>query len=502
MSRFRRDDDYMNKVVSIHDPWLPGMGLGDVDDWAAIYYLAKRVTYPVIYIVSDVAVQEPTIAPGGAATRFDAFMALHAANLLAINANIRFVSIATWDEAMAHLETSQKIIICGRVTTRDQNLYDWLSNPANTANKRVYGSPAYNFGNFPLNVSPNPAFNLLPTQLVVPGMISYTSNSINRRVRRDQFNNLITVGPNGGPNNAIIDLMMMYGFMKNVCLPSSPGTIGFLVNAPGVGLGNSAYGIALYRGLDVQSGTPPAVLIQEYIAGKGEGAERGMANPWVARMLATPGIDAFIAGTGINTRPQDVQDMFFEATAVAIELFLEYVVVLPGQTAVDLLANGFPTLSTNYTFRLPPIPISSPMWDLFLVTCSLKDITPDQLTTRASLVGAPNSFPSPELLKLSGLDPVSVGGKTRRRKRTRRKGGNRFTKFIRRKTGYEFGSSSSKAAEEIFPLLDRKGVDEYRIGEMFTILSKYPGVNMTNVYKELERLGATKIQTSHIRALL
>lgn len=422
MARFRREDDYIyNKVVSIHDPWAPGMGLGDIDDWAAIYYLAKRATYPVIYIVSDVAVQDPAIAPGGATTRFDAFIALHAANLRAINGNIEFVSAATWDAALGHLADAQKIIICGRVgRQRDPDLYDWLTTPANVATKSVYGSPAYNFGNFPINVSPNQAFNLLPTDIVVPSMISYASNSINRRVRREQLENLITIGPSALPNTAIIDLMMMYGFMKNVCLPSSPGTVGFLVNAPGVGLGNSAYGIALYRGLDVQRGRPPADLIQEYISGKGN-AERGLANPWVATKLSIPGIDAFIAGTGITTRPPDVQYMFFEALAVAIELFLEYVVVPPGQTAIGLLANGFPTLSTNYTFRLPPIPISSPMWDLFLVTCSLKDITQDQLDTRASLVGPPNSFPSAALLKLSGLDPISVGGKSRRRKRTKRK---------------------------------------------------------------------------------
>jgi hypothetical protein len=421
MARFRREDDYQyNKVVSIHDPWAPGMGLGDIDDWAAIYYLAKRVTYPVIYIVSDVAVQDPAIAPGGAATRFDAFMALHAANLRAINGNIEFVSVATWDAARAHLEQAQKIIICGRVgKERDPTLYAWLTNPANLATKSVYGSPAYNFGNFPLNVSPNPAFNLLPTDIVIPSMIPYASNSINRRVRREQLNSLITIGPNGGPNNAIIDLMMMYGFMKNVCLPSSPTSVGFLVNSPGVGLGNSAYGIALYRGLDVQSGRPPADLIQEYISGMGS-AERGDANPWVAARLAIPGIDAFITGTRVDTRPKPIQDMFFEALAVAIELFIDYVNVPAGQTAIGLLANGFPTLSTNNTFRLPPIPISSPMWDLFLVTCSLRGITPTELDTRASLVGAPNSFPSPELLKLSGLDPISIGGKTRR-KRTKRK---------------------------------------------------------------------------------
>ena len=89
-----------------------------------------------------------------------------------------------------------------------------------------------------------------------------------------------------------------------------------------------------------------------------------------------------------------------------------------------------------------------------------------------------------------------------KRRQTRKGSGKWLTQPLRRYTGYEFGPSTSKAAAEIFPLLDRKGVDEDRIGEMFTILSKYPGVNMTNVYKELERLGATKIQTSHIRALL
>jgi hypothetical protein len=92
---------------------------------------------------------------------------------------------------------------------------------------------------------------------------------------------------------------------------------------------------------------------------------------------------------------------------------------------------------------------------------------------------------------------------TKRNRRTkRRRGSGRFTQLVRRKTGYEFGSSSSKAAEEIYPLLDDRGVHQHQIGIMFTILSKYPGVNMENVYKELKKLGANTTQISHIRALI
>jgi len=344
-------------------------------------------------------------------------MALHAGYLKEMNENIVFVSVATWEEAKTHLEEAQKIIICGRVgEERDPTLYAWLSNAANVETKQVYGSPAYNFGNFPINVSRNREFNLLPTSLVVPGMIPYKSDLINRRVKRAHLDNLITIGQTGRPNKEIIDSMMKYGFMKNICLPSSPGTIGFLVKA-GARLGNSAYGIALYKQLDVESGRPPAVLIQEHIAEKGD-TKRGRENRWVNEKLSIPGIQGFIDGTKIDNEDQDIQDMFFEALALAIDLFIEYAKVPYGQ-AIRLLENGFPTLSTDIEFDLPPVPTSSPMWDLFLVTCSLRDIPPAELETGV-LAGTPNSFPTSELLQLSGLEPISVGGKTRRRKRTKR----------------------------------------------------------------------------------
>lgn len=58
------------------------------------------------------------------------------------------------------------------------------------------------------------------------------------------------------------------------------------------------------------------------------------------------------------------------------------------------------------------------------------------------------------------------------------------------------------AAAEIYPLLGETAIHEHDIGKLYTILGKYPGVKMSNVYKELERLGATKTHTAQIRALL
>ena len=456
--RFRRGQEneavsavVLDRIVAVHDPWTPGMGLGDVDDWAAIFYLAKRVRNPVIYIVSDVAVQNP--APGGPVTRAAAFVALIGPHLLALNPNIRFVSDANWGAAEAELQQTRKIIICARIGQRDPNLFAWLGDPTNLAGKEVYGQGtgggSYNFGGWPLPVSPNPAHNLQPTNILgtaqAPTPLSaagtfYNSDSVNRRVNRADLGNLISL-PGGGPNNNVIDLMMMYGLMKNICLPSAPGTIGFLVRHPNsgavnaasptgfnAGLGNNAYGIALYSGLDVNGGATPAALIQAHIATRpnGGGGARGDANPWVNAILNIPGIRAFMATTGYNTtnRGQDVEDMFCEALAVAIELFLTSVVVPPGiANPTDLLANGFPNLSTNLTFRLPPaVPISSPLWDLFTVACILKRITPAQIQQDPDLAGLQNSFPTPRLLSYAGLHPTPLGGKKRKKSKRKTRG--------------------------------------------------------------------------------
>jgi hypothetical protein len=440
----------LDRIVAVHDPWTPGMGLGDVDDWAAIFYLATRVRNPVIYIVSDVAVENP--APGGPVTRAAAFVALIGPHLLALNPNIQFVSDANWVVAEDELQQTRKIIICARVGQRDPNLFAWLSDPANLAGKEVYaqgvGGGSYNFGVWPLPVSPgNPQFNLQPTNILgtpqAPSPLSaagtfYTSDSVNRRVNRADLGHLIKL-PGGGPNNAVIDLIMMYGFMKNICLPSAPGTIGFLVrhaNSGAVnaasptgfnaGLGNNAYGIALYSGLNVNGGATPADLIRAHIATRpnGGGGARGYANPWVNATLNIPGLAAFMTATNYNTtnRGQDVEDMFCEALAVAVELFLTYVVVPPGvANAAALLANGFPNLSTNLTFTLPPVPISSPLWDLFTVACILKRITPAQIQGDPDLAGPQNSFPTPRLLRYAGLHPNPLGGKKRKKTNRKRK---------------------------------------------------------------------------------
>jgi len=146
--------------------------------------------------------------------------------------------------------------------------------------------------------------------------------------------------------------------------------------------------------------------------------------------LNTPGIREFMKTTNYNTtnRGPEVENLFCEALAVAVELFLEYV-VSPDPTS--LLINGFPNLSTHLTFRLPPVQVTSPLWDLFTVACILNKITPAQIQGDLDLNGLPNSFPSKKLLRLAGLDPyllkldptllklVPFGGKKRKTKKHR-----------------------------------------------------------------------------------
>jgi hypothetical protein len=75
------------------------------------------------------------------------------------------------------------------------------------------------------------------------------------------------------------------------------------------------------------------------------------------------------------------------------------------------------------------------------------------------------------------------------------------SQVLRNRFGIKIGPSTSSAAKEIFPLLDYKGVRENEIGHMFSILSKYRGVNMENVYRDLKAMGANVSQLSHIRSL-
>lgn len=469
----------INRVVSIHDPWKRGMGLGDVDDIAAIYYLAKYARFPIIYIVNDVGVQDPVLA--GAQTRFDAFVATYGARLAAINPNIQFISRGNWPDALNFFQQTDKIIVCARVCgppapppanatpaqiaayqanlqlPRDPELFDFLNTPANLVGKTIYGQGigggSYNFGGWPLPVSATPAFNLQGTQLVIPGIIAYNSDHVNRRVTIPQLSQLITVGNTAQPDVPVITDMLNYGVMKNLCLPRAPPTVGFLVrhansgppdplNANGFnpGLGNNAFGLALYRGLNVQpfldGQDTIANILYRYIASRplpGGGAPvngpRGDAHPWVNALLNTPGIRAFMAGTTYNAgRGQDVEDMFCEALAVAVELFINLVQPPPGQTAQDLLVNGFPNLSTALTFDVAVVPqVTSPLWDLFTVACIANDVPPAQIGNDVELVGVQNSFPTQRLAAMAGLtqggEQIRVGGKNtkkRKRKKNRR----------------------------------------------------------------------------------
>ena len=94
---------------------------------------------------------------------------------------------------------------------------------------------------------------------------------------------------------------------------------------------------------------------------------------------------------------------------------------------------------------------------------------------------------------------------TRRTKQTKRmrKGGDPFTRFVRRVTGTNlFGSSTSLLAREIYAMLGPKGIKEYRQGDFENLMIHHPRVNKGHLLRDLRKLGMTDAQEYKVVANL
>ena len=90
-----------------------------------------------------------------------------------------------------------------------------------------------------------------------------------------------------------------------------------------------------------------------------------------------------------------------------------------------------------------------------------------------------------------------------KRKQTKRKGGDPFTRYIRRVTGTNlFGSSTSLLAREIYAMLGPNGIKNYRQGDFENLMIHHPNVKRGKLLKDLRDMGMTPNQEYEVVANL
>ena len=90
---------------------------------------------------------------------------------------------------------------------------------------------------------------------------------------------------------------------------------------------------------------------------------------------------------------------------------------------------------------------------------------------------------------------------TRRSKRKTR-GSGRFTQFVRKHTGYQYGPSTSLLAREIKGMLGPHDIKEDRVEDFNNLMRVNHGYNKRALFKELDKLRVDKVYQLHIRERL
>ena len=84
---------------------------------------------------------------------------------------------------------------------------------------------------------------------------------------------------------------------------------------------------------------------------------------------------------------------------------------------------------------------------------------------------------------------------TRRTKRkTKRKGGNWLSQKLRRLGIYDAGPPTSLLSKEIYAMLDKKGIKDYRQGDFDNLIKHHPRVDKGHLLRDLRKLGMTNHQ--------
>jgi len=285
---------YDCEVFSIHDAYVKGAYKGDVDDIAAIFYLARKFASKriIIYIVNDIELERVTNK-----SKLDKFNEEYGNTLREICKDIIFFGISgknnnnligitkvnnelftnldkTFtpvskksailsiyqksicnfpDELRKYFSNSKKIIICAPINYTDVFLLNKLNNIEKNSNQTLYcqGRPAagsYNFkdeNSYLIITSPDNKSYFINGKLINWYDTPYT----NRRFNIEKLIKIV------GDNPTIIKTMMKYAIMKSIFLPNMAFILGVFVSkkelkdepSDGAGTGNNAVSLLIYN---------------------------------------------------------------------------------------------------------------------------------------------------------------------------------------------------------------------------------------------------------------
>lgn len=219
------------EIFSIHDTWVTGSKMGDVDDLAAIFYLAKTYSNKtvVIYIINDAEKDN-----GTKISKVEKFVESYGKKLFELCPKMIIFGIGIDDfgigtfikkysskktsnysclepydkEMYEYLKQSKKVVICAPVhSSRDPHLHKYLNTITIT---NLYAQSdlvsGYNFTGSDLTKDPK------KNTIGKSNIKCYPTGITNRRLLPDQLDTLI-----GDPE--IKKMMIKYGVMKTICLP-------------------------------------------------------------------------------------------------------------------------------------------------------------------------------------------------------------------------------------------------------------------------------------------
>jgi hypothetical protein len=424
---------YDCEVFSIHDAYVNGAEMGDVDDIAAIFYLARKFASKriIIYIVNDIELEIGTNK-----SKLDKFNEEYGKKLRKICKNIIFFGISgiydnnligitdknelntnsfkelknlrrenlpivkqrkkenynriisTFPDNMYnYLINSKKIIICAPINNKDNFLLDTLNSIVLKEDQQLYcqGNPmdkdAYNFQDIRCKLNKNKDGN---NTYIGNNIVNwYDTTYTNRRFKKEQLNEIID-------DNQIILTIMKYAIMKVIFLPSGKFAMGLCVSNPelgtqpvmGAGKGNNIIGLLIYNKPKQDSPIPPTKpfeLLQEYFESKlpaNENKTTENINQLVENKIKGTFIEKFTLDI-INKNEnadEEVKRRFKYAMAYIVES-IPKLLNNPANFTQMVDLKGAINSGLHHEIRDSSTNISSPMWDLIAMYYAINGIT-------------------------------------------------------------------------------------------------------------------------------
>ena len=403
------------EVFSIHDTWVKGALIGDVDDLAAIFYLARKFKGKnvAIYIVNDIVHVEEK------GSRLDQFNAAYGKALRDICPEIIFIGISGLgdfnnklikigketiditenDDLIDIMHKSRKIIICAPIKDINDVKLCVALNTKKFKDNVLYGqsSPVEPRGyNFDITRCTLLITGDSQNALIGHNPIKwYTTDNTNRRLNKEQLTQIIGDGFIGGTNENIVDMMKKFAIMKTLFLPVLSFVLGLFVSknelikniktdetligtdVKGTSFGNNISGLLLFNYTDGKYDiketlypSNPHKLIKEYFE-KNTIEGKTVDNTVDAIMEAE-------TNKYIKTYMNDIISRFHSTTSDEVKKRFKYAMAYVAESMPKLLNIYNPieqmydlgTFSNSKRYNdliVTDIDISSPMWDLVAV---------------------------------------------------------------------------------------------------------------------------------------